>query len=93
MNRELADLDSARVQATASIRFMVELEDEIGSVIEVDRVEKAFNGRMTDIFQSSNLNEIVNEMFTHMKTQIENSALANSRFRFDEVLFPDVNFH
>ena len=28
-----------------------------------------------------------------MKTQIENLALLNSRFRSDEVLFLDVNFH
>ena len=28
-----------------------------------------------------------------MKTQIENPALANSRFIFDEVLFTDINFH
>ena len=48
---------------------------------------------MTDIFQGSDLNEIVNEMFPHMKTQIENSALANSRFRFNELLFLDINFH
>ena len=41
----------------------------------------------------SDLNDIVNGMFTHMKTQIENPALVNSRFRFDEVLFLDVNFH
>ena len=32
-------------------------------------------------------------MIAHMKTQIENPALLNSRFRFDEVLFLDVNFH
>ena len=29
----------------------------------------------------------------HLKTQIENPALLNSRFRFDEVLFLDANFH
>ena len=28
-----------------------------------------------------------------MKTQIENPALTNSSFGFDEVLFLDVNFH
>ena len=28
-----------------------------------------------------------------MKTQIENLALANSRFVFDKVLFMDINFH
>ena len=48
---------------------------------------------MTEIFQGSDLNEIVNEMFAHIKMQIENPALKHSRFRFDEVLFLDVNFH
>ena len=32
-------------------------------------------------------------MFSHMNTQIENPALTNSRFMFDEVLFLNVNFH
>ena len=40
---------------------------------------------MTDVFQGSDLNKIVNGMFTHMKMQIENAALANSRFVFDEL--------
>ena len=31
-------------------------------------------------------------MSAHMKTQIENLAVANSRFIFDEVLFMDINF-
>ena len=35
---------------------------------------------------------LIEKMFAHMKTQIENPALANSRFRFDEVLFMDINF-
>ena len=40
-----------------------------------------------EIFQGSDLNEIVNEMLTLMQTQIENPALANSRFVCDEVLY------
>ena len=32
-------------------------------------------------------------MVDHMETQIENPALLNSRFKFDEVLHLDVNFH
>ena len=77
---------------TTWIRFIQSLEDDFGNVIGVDRVDKAFHSRMTDIFQGSDLNEIVNGMFAHMKTQIENPALANSRLGFDEVLFLDVNF-
>ena len=88
MNRELTDLGSARVQTTTWIRFRIEFKDGIN-----DRVRLPFNSRMTDIFQGSDLNEKVNGMFAHMKTQIKNPALANSRFRFDEVIFLDVNFH
>ena len=48
---------------------------------------------MMNVHQGSNLDQIVDGMITHMKTQIENPALLNSRFRFNEVLFLDVNFH
>ena len=91
MNRELTDLGSSRVQTSTWIRFIQSLEHDFGNVIGVDRADKAFNSWMIDIFQGSDLNEIV--MFTHMKTQIEDLALANSRFRFNEILFLDVNFH
>ena len=93
LNRELTDLGSERVQTTAWIRFKQALEDDFGNVIGFDRVELPFNSRMTEIFQGSDLNEIVNEMFAHMRTQIENPALRNSRFVFNEILFLDVNFH
>ena len=43
--------------------------------------DKAFN--MSEVFQGSNLEEVIDEMFAHMKTQTENPALANSRFVFD----------
>ena len=58
-----------------------------------DRVELVFNSRMLNVCQGNDLGQIVDEMIAHMMTQIENSALLNSRFRFDEVLFLDVNFH
>ena len=56
-------------------------------------VELAFNSRMTNVYNLSGLDEIVNEMIAHMKERIENPALLNSRFVFDEVLFTNVNFH
>ena len=48
---------------------------------------------MTNVYNLSNLDEIVNEMIAHMKGQIENPTLLNSRFVFDEVLFTNVDFH
>ena len=55
INRELTDLNSARVQMTTWIRFIQEYE----GVMEIDRVEMPFNSRMMEVHQGSDLDEIV----------------------------------
>ena len=87
IRRELNSLNSAKVQTTAWIRFV--REDEEGQ----ERVELAFNSLMTNIYRVSDLFKIVNEMIANMKFQIENPALLNIRFVFDEVLHIDANFY
>ena len=74
---------AVRSQTATWIRFRMDRE----------LVELAFNSRMTNVYNLSDLDEIVNEMIAHMKGQIENPALLNSRFVFDEVLFTNVDFH
>ena len=71
------------MQTTTWIRFRKDRE----------LVELAFNSGMTNVYNLSDLDEIMNEMIAHMKGQIENPALLNSRFVFDEVLLTNVNFH
>ena len=83
IKRELGSRNSARVQATTWIGFIKDHE----------RIQLAFNSRMMNLRRGSDLDQIVDEMFAHMMTQIENPALLNSRFKFDEVLFLDANFH
>ena len=80
MTKELQDLDSTKVQTTAWIRFKVEADDGDGNVIRVDMAHKAFNSRTMEVFKGSNLND---KVFAHMKTQVGNLALANSRFVVD----------
>ena len=46
---------------------------------------------MMSVYQGSNLDQIVDGMIANMKFQIENPALLNSRFVFNEVL--DTKFH
>ena len=48
---------------------------------------------MMSVYQGSDLDQIVHGMIDNMKFQIENPALLNSRFVFDEFLYLDVNFH
>ena len=76
-------MGAVRSQTTTWIRFRKDRE----------LVELAFNSRMTNVYNLSDLNEIVNEMIAHMKGQIKNPALLNSRFVFDKVLFTNVDFH
>ena len=87
IKRELKTRTSARIQMTAWIRFI--RDDEEGQ----ERVELAFNSLMTSVYQGSDLDQIVDGMIANMKFKIENTALLNSRFVFDEVLYLDVNFH
>ena len=74
---------SIKVQPTALIRFK---QDE-------ELIELAFNSRMTNVHNLSEVEEIVDEMINHMKELVENPALLNSRFVFDEVLFTNIDFH
>ena len=76
-------MGAVRSQTTTWIRFRKDRE----------LIELVFYSRMTNAYNLSDLDEIVNEMIAHMKEQIENPAILNSRFVFDEVLFTNVNFH
>ena len=87
IKRELKTRTSARIQTTAWIRFV--RDDEEGQ----ERVELAFNSLMTSVYRGSEPDQIVDGMIANMKFQIENPALVNSRFVFDEFLYLDVNFH
>ena len=76
-------MGTVRSQKTTWIRFRK--DDEL--------VELAFNSRMVNVYNLSDMNEIGNKMIAHMKQQIENPALLNCRFVFNEVLHMDINFH
>ena len=87
IKQELKIRTSARIQTTAWIRFI--RDDEEGQ----ERVELAFNSLMMSVYRGSELDQMVGGMIDNMKFQIENPALLNSRFVFDEALYLDVNFH
>ena len=87
IKRDLKTRTSARIQTTAWIRFV--RDDEEGQ----ERVELAFKSLMTSVYRGSEPDQIVDGMIANKKFQIENPALLNSRFVFDEFLYLDVNFH
>ena len=60
---------------------------------EVEMVNLAFNSRMMSVYELNDKDEIVTAMIEHMKQQIENPALGDSKFVFDGVIHMDIDFH
>ena len=87
IKQELKTGTSARIQITVWIKFI--RDDKEGQ----ERVELAFNSLRTSVCRGSEMDQIVDGMISNMKFQIENPALLNSRFVFDEFLYLEVNFH
>ena len=71
-------------QTTTWIRFVKD---------GVEQVELAFNSRMLAVYNLSDMDEIVSAMIEHMKQQIENPALRDSKSVFDEVIHMNIDFH
>ena len=71
-------------QATTWIRFIKD---------EVEQVELAFNSSILAVYNLSEMDEIVSAMIEHMKQQIKNPALRDSKFVFDRIIHMDINFH
>ena len=75
---------AVRSQTTIWIRFVKD---------GVEQVELAFNSRILAVYNLSDMDETVSEMIPHMAQQIENPALKDSKFVFDEVIHMNIDFH
>ena len=71
-------------QATTWIRFVKD---------GVEQVELTFNSRMLAVYNLSDMDEIASAMIEHMKQQIENPALRDSKFVFNGVIHRNIDFH
>ena len=83
LNKETTNR-AVRSQATTWLRFTKD---------EVEMVNLAFNSRMMSVYELNDKDEIVTAMIEHMKQQIENPALRDSKFVFDGVMHMDIDFH
>ena len=51
-----------------------------------------FNSLMTQFFEGSNIEEQIQRMFAHSKTQVENSSM-HEEFTLDRIMHLHINFH
>ena len=58
-----------------------------------ETADLAFNSRMLAAYGLNDIDELVVRVIAHMLEQIENPALRDSGFIFDEVIGTNVDFH
>ena len=75
---------AVRSQATTWILFVKD---------RIESVNLAFISRILAVYNLSDMGEIVSAMIEHMKQQIENPALRDSKFVFDRIIQMDIDFH
>ena len=56
------------------------------------RVEMAFNSSLIEFSEDSDINDLIRHMLTHIKTQVENSRMAEGGFSLDEIMHLSIKF-
>ena len=57
------------------------------------RVEIPFNSLMTEFLEVSDVNDLIQRMLAHIKTQVENPRMAESGFLLDKIMHLYINIH
>ena len=62
-------------------------------VITAVGVEMPFNSLMTEFFEGSDINDLIQRIPTHIKTQVENPRMPENGFTLDKIMHLYINFH
>ena len=57
------------------------------------KVEMPFNSLMTEFFEGNDINESMQHMLAHIKTQVENPRMPDSGLMLDKILDLYISFH
>ena len=52
-----------------------------------------FNSLVTEFFEVSDINDLIQRMLAHIKTQTENPKFPEIGFTFHKIIHPFINFH
>ncbi|XP_057308929.1 uncharacterized protein LOC130647182 isoform X2 [Hydractinia symbiolongicarpus] len=87
-------MGSAKVQMSLWImwkkKILPKSEEANDEYIEV---KKAFNSKMTEIFQGSDVDDVLDRMIADIKPHVEHLALPQSGSTISPILHLDVDFH
>ena len=52
-----------------------------------------FNSLFTEFFEGSDKEELIQRIFTHIRTQVKNPQMPESGFALDKIMHLYINFH
>ena len=58
-----------------------------------ERIEMPFNSLMTEYFDASDINDLMERMLAYIKAQTENPKFPESAFTLDKIMHLYINFH
>ena len=108
IEKQLKEMGSAKIIITLwivwkkPIKLLIDLGPENledvqvlndGIVDNYIRIEVPFNSLMTEFFQGSDINDLIQRMLAHIKTQTENPKFPESGFSLDKIIHLYINFH
>ena len=70
-----------------------DLDDDTTGDIYYERIEMPFNSLMTEFFDASNINDLIECMLAYIKAQTENPKLPGSGFTLGKTMHLHMNFH
>ena len=57
------------------------------------RFERPFNSLITEFFESSDINDLIQPTFAYIKTQVENPRMPESVITLEKTMHLNINFH
>ena len=68
-------------------------ENEGGSDDGYNRVDMLFKSLMTQFFEASDINDLIQRILAYIKMQTENPKFSESGFTLDKIMHLYINFH
>ena len=70
-----------------------DLDDGTGGDIYYEKTEMTFKSLMTEFFDASDINDLIECMLLYIRTQTENSKFSESGFTLDKIMHLYINFY
>ena len=81
------------IKLTEDAKNAQDLDDGTTDDIYYEKIEMPFNSLMTEFFDVSDINDLIERMLAYIKAQTENPKFPESGLTLDKIMHVHINFH